>query len=79
MHYFCNNLLDQSKRGLINYYLENNKPGESLLVGGVGETIAKAFLLTPWLIGIKYSRYITLCDTNTVISIITNNSNCNCN
>ena len=30
-----------------------------------------------WLIGVKYSRYITLCDTNTAISNINNNSNCN--
>ena len=42
------------------------------LIGIVG-----AFLLIPWHIGIKYSKYITLCDTNTVISNITNKNNCN--
>ena len=77
MHYVCNNLLDQSKKRLINYYQYNCKRGKNLLGRGVGETIVGTFLLTPWLIGIKYSRYITLCDTNTVISNITNNSNCN--
>ena len=34
-----------------------------------------AFLLTPWLIGINYSKYITLRDTETVISNVTNNTN----
>ena len=42
---------------------------------GGGETIAGPFLLTPCLKGIKYSRYMTLRDTNTVISNIANNSN----
>ena len=40
------------------------------LVGGLRETILGAFLLTPWLIGIKYSKHITLCDTDTVILLI---------
>ena len=34
------------------------------------ETIVGAFLLTPWLIGIKYSKHITLCDIDTVILLI---------
>ena len=76
MHYFCNNLLDQIKRRLINYYLYSNKPGENL-VRGRGETIVGGFSLTPWLIGIRYSSYITLCNTNTVSSNIPNNNNCN--
>ena len=29
-----------------------------------------AFLFTPWLVGIKYSKHITFCDTNTVILLI---------
>ena len=36
----------------------------------VGETIGGAFSLTPWFIGIKYPKQITLCDTNTVILLI---------
>ena len=34
------------------------------------ETIVGAFLLTPRLIGIKYSKHITLCDIDTVILLI---------
>ena len=33
---------------------------------GWGGTIVMAFLLTPWLIGIKHAKHIILCDTNTV-------------
>ena len=34
------------------------------------EKVAGVFLLTPWLIGIKYPKHITLCETNTVILLI---------
>ena len=37
---------------------------------GGGETIVGAFLLTPWLMGIKYPKHIILCDTNTVILLL---------
>ena len=36
----------------------------------MGETIGVAFLLTPWLVGIKYPKQIPLCDTNTVALLI---------
>ena len=34
------------------------------------EIIQGAFLLATWLIGIKYPKPITLCNTNTVILVI---------
>ena len=36
----------------------------------MGDIIEVAFLLTPWLIVIKYPKQITLCDTNTVILLV---------
>ena len=36
----------------------------------MGETIGGGLLLTPWLIGIKYPKQITLCDTNTLLLLI---------
>ena len=37
----------------------------------VGETIGRVVLLKLWLISIKYPNQIILCDTNTVILLIT--------
>ena len=74
MHYFCNNLLDQSKRRLINY---DNKPDENLVGGGVRGDNCRSLLIDTMAHRQKYSRYITLGDTNTVIRNITNNGNCN--
>ena len=36
----------------------------------MGETTGVAFLLTPWLVAIKYPKQIPLCDTNTVALLI---------
>ena len=53
---------DQTKR-LIKVI---NKPSENLVRGrGRG-----AFLLTPWLTGIKHLNQITLCDINRVILLV---------
>ena len=38
--------------------------------GGMRETMGGGFLLTSWLIAIKYPKQITLFDTNTVILLI---------
>ena len=42
------------------------------LVRGRGgrETVGGAFLLIPWLIGIKHPKQITLCETSTVTLLI---------
>ena len=45
------------------YCKTTNKPGENWQVR---ETLLEVFLLTPWLIGIKYPKKIALCDINAV-------------
>ena len=45
------------------YCKTTNKPDENWQVR---ETLLEVFLLTPWLIGIKYPKKIALCDINAV-------------
>ena len=68
---FCNNLIRAKKCWWSIACKTTNKPCENLVRGrGWGETIGGAFLLTPWLIAIKYPKQITLCDTKTILLII---------
>ena len=72
---FYNNLLNQSKK--IFLVKQQTSLVETQLLGGVGEATVEGFLLTPWLISIKYPWHITLCGTNTVFEH-TSYQNCLC-
>ena len=62
--FFCNNLLDQSKKRLIKSFLYT-------WLGGRMGTLLGAFSLSAWLIDLQYPKHITLCDTNRVLIIDT--------
>ena len=75
MHFFflLSNLLDQSKEKINKVFLvkqQTNLVKTWLGEGGGSETKFGAFLLTPWLLGTKYPKDITLCESNTVMVLI---------